>query len=59
MDQILLISIFVFLMVIVISWGVYVYFRSKQEVNDWSTRAKGQSLSQQALQAESEKKTVK
>ena len=59
MDQILLISIFVFLVVIVISWGIYVYLRSKQEVNDWSTRAKGQSLSQQALQAEGEKKTVK
>lgn len=59
MDQILLISIFVFLMVLVISWGIYVALRSKQEVKDWSTRAKGQSLSQQALQSEEKKKTVK
>lgn len=59
MDQILLISIFAFLVVILISWGVYVYLRSKQEINDWSTRAIGKSLSQQALQAEGEKKTVK
>ncbi|MEC4679158.1 MAG: type II secretion system F family protein [Nitrospirota bacterium] len=59
MDQVLLISIFVFLWVIVISWGIYVYFRSKQEVNDWSTRAKGQSLSQKANISEGKQHPVR
>lgn len=52
MDQLLLISIFVFLAIIIVSWGIYVYLRSKQEVSNWSTRAKGRSLSQQAKKAE-------
>lgn len=59
MDQVLLISIFAFLMVMVSSWGIYVYFRSKQEMSVWSTRAKGQSFSQQELKSENKKNTVK
>ena len=50
MDPLLLISGLVFLVVLVIGWGVWSYMQSQQEVSDWSIRAKGQSLSQSALQ---------
>ncbi len=54
MDQVLVISIFIFLGILVISWGIYAYLQSKQEMNDWGTRAKGKSLSQQAAKSADE-----
>ena len=50
MDPVLLISILVFFGVLVISWGVWSSMQSRQKVNDWSIRAKGQSLSHSASQ---------
>jgi tight adherence protein C len=49
MDPLLLISVLVFFGVLVVGWGVWSYIQSQQKVNDWSIRAKGQSLSQSAL----------
>ncbi len=49
MDPLLLISVLVFLGVLVVGWGAWSYMQSRQKVNDWSIRAKGQSLSQSAL----------
>jgi len=48
MDMLLIVSGGVFFVVLFVSWGVYSYFQSRQVVNDWSTRAKGQSLSHAA-----------
>jgi tight adherence protein C len=50
MDPLLLISVLVFFGVLVIGWGVWSYMQSRQKVNDWSIRAKGQSLSHSASQ---------
>jgi tight adherence protein C len=50
MDPLVLISALVFFGVLVISWGVWNYLQTQQRLNDWSIRAKGQSLSQSAAQ---------
>jgi len=47
MDPLLLISLLVFVGVMIVGWGVYVFTQSKKKVSDWSVRAKGQSLSHQ------------
>lgn len=59
MDSLLLISLAVFLMVLFVSWGVMAYVRSKQEINDWSVRARGQSLSLQAGKKEESEQSLK
>jgi len=50
MDPLLLICGLVFLVVLIVGWGVWSYMQSRQKVNDWSIRAKGQSLSKSASQ---------
>jgi len=50
MDPLFLISLFVFFGVLVVGWGVWSYLQSQEKVKDWSIRAKGQSLSQNASQ---------
>lgn len=59
MDPVLLISVLVFLGVLVIGWGVWSYMQSRQKVNDWSIRAKGQSLSHSALQKSDNQTSLK
>jgi len=56
MDMLIIVSASAFLVVLFISWGIYAYLQNKQDVNDWSTRAQGKSLSQQTEQKE--KKTT-
>lgn len=46
MDPLLLISGLVFVGILVVGWGVYVFTQSQQKVSDWNVRAQGQSLSQ-------------
>ncbi len=48
MDPLLLISVLVFVVVLVVGWGLYSYWQSREKVHDWSIRAKGQSLSRKA-----------
>jgi tight adherence protein C len=59
MDTLLLISVLVFLGVLVIGWGVWTYMQSQQKINDWSIRAKGQSLSHSALQKNVDQPSLK
>jgi tight adherence protein C len=59
MDQLLLISVLVFLGVLVIGWGVWSFMQSRQKVHDWSIRAKGQSLSHGALQKSDNQTSLK
>ncbi len=59
MDPLLLISILVFLGVLVAGWGVWNHMQSRQKVNDWSIRAKGQSLSHSALQKNDKQSSLK
>ena len=59
MDPLLLISGLVFLVVLVIGWGIWTYMQSQQKVSDWSIRAKGQSLSQSASQKNNGQPSIK
>jgi tight adherence protein C len=59
MDPLLLISVLVFLGVLVVGWGVWSHLQSRQKVNDWSIRAKGQSLSHSALQKNDSQASLK
>jgi tight adherence protein C len=59
MDPLLLISVLVFFGILVIGWGVWGYMQSRQKVNDWSIRAKGQSLSHSALQKSDNQSSLK
>ena len=56
MDPLLLISALVFVGILVIGWGAYVFMQSKQKATDWNTRAQGKSLSQQQKAQENEVK---
>ncbi|MGE0473257.1 MAG: type II secretion system F family protein [Nitrospirales bacterium] len=49
-DPLVLISGLVFLGILVVGWGVYALMQSKQKTNDWSVRAKGESLTQKSAQ---------
>ena len=59
MDPLLLISILVFVGVLIVGWGAWIYMQSRQKVNDWSIRAKGQSLTQASLQKNANQPTLK
>ena len=59
MDALLLISGAVFLLVVLVSWGAFAYFRSKQEISDWRVRAKGQSLSKHVGKKDERSKGLK
>jgi len=59
MDPLLLICGLVFLVVLIVGWGVWSYMQSRQKVNDWSIRAKGQSLSQNASQKQEGQPSLK
>lgn len=59
MDPLLLISVLVFFGVLMIGWGIWSYMQSQQKINDWSIRAKGQSLSQSASQENDSQLTLK
>jgi tight adherence protein C len=59
MDPLLLISVLVFFGVLVIGWGVWSYMQSRQKVNDWSIRAKGQSLSHSTSQKNDNQPSLK
>lgn len=59
MDQLLLICALVFLGILIVGWGVWSYMQSQQKVNDWSIRAKGQSLSQSASQKNDNQPSLK
>ena len=59
MDPLLLISFLVFFGVLVVGWGAWSYMQSQQKVNDWSIRAKGQSLSQNSSQQKDKKSSLK
>lgn len=59
MDQLLLICALVFLGILIVGWGVWSYMQSQQKVNDWSIRAKGQSLSQNASQKNDNQPSLK
>lgn len=59
MDQLLLICALVFLGILIVGWGVWTYMQSQQKVNDWSIRAKGQSLSQSASQKNDNQPSLK
>ena len=59
MDPLLVISLSVFLVVMVVSWGLFVYLRHKQGLSDWSVRAKGQSLSQHTNNKDENSKSLK
>jgi tight adherence protein C len=59
MDPLLLISILVFVGVLIVGWGAWIYMQSRQKVNDWSIRAKGQSLTQASLQKNTNQPTLK
>ena len=59
MDPLLLICGLVFLVVLIVGWGVWSYMQSRQKVNDWSIRAKGQSLSQSASQKKEDQSSLK
>jgi tight adherence protein C len=50
MDPLLLVSVLVFVVVLIAGWSLYSYIQSRQNVNDWRIRAKGQSLSRNASQ---------
>lgn len=43
MEPLLLISILVFLMVLMLGWGAYAFYQSKQKVSEWGSRVKGES----------------
>ena len=47
-DPLILISGLVFFGILVVGWGVYAWMQSKQKTNDWSVRAKGESLTQKS-----------
>lgn len=59
MDPLLLICTLVFLGTLIVGWGVWSYMQSRQKVNDWSIRAKGQSLSQSASQKNDNQPSLK
>jgi tight adherence protein C len=59
MDPLLLISVLVFSGILIIGWGVWSHMQSRQKVNDWSIRAKGQSLSHGALQKNDSQSSLK
>ena len=59
MDPLVLISLLVFLGVLVLGWGAWSYMQSQERVKDWSTRAKGQSLSQSSSQKIDKKTSLK
>ncbi len=59
MNMLLIVSGAVFLVVLLISWGVYAYLQNKQKVNDWGTRAQGQSLTQSTAQKEQKTNNLK
>ena len=48
MDPLLLISGLVFFGILIVGWGAYAFMQSKQKTNDWSVRAKGESLTQKS-----------
>jgi tight adherence protein C len=59
MDPLLLICTLVFLGTLIVGWGLWSYMQSRQKVNDWSIRAKGQSLSQSASQKNDNQPSLK
>ncbi|HQU28422.1 MAG: type II secretion system F family protein [Nitrospira sp.] len=48
-DPLLLISGLIFFGVLIVGWAVYAFMQSQQRANDWSVRAKGESLTQKSL----------
>ncbi len=59
MDPLLLISGLAFLVVVVVGWGIYSYMQSRQQVSDWGTRVKGQSLSQKTAETQEKQANIK
>jgi len=47
MDPLLLICVLVFFGLLVVGWGVWSYWQSREKVSDWSIRASGKSLAQE------------
>lgn len=43
MDPILLISMLVFFMMLLLSWGAYSFYQSQQQKSEWGARVKGES----------------
>ncbi len=48
MEPLLLISILVFFMVLMLGWGVYTFYQSQQQKQEWGARVKGESASAKA-----------
>jgi len=57
MDPLLVISLLVFLGILIVGWGIYVFTQSKQKLSDWNVRSQGQSLSQKTSQKKDEPKS--
>ena len=43
MDPLLLISLLVFLMILLLGWGAYAFYQSRERASEWGARVKGES----------------